>query len=167
VSFEEGKRIVALKNVSVNEPFFPGTSRTYAVMPGVLIVEAMAQAAAVLSLKTSATRTTASGCTTSSASTARASSARVARRPAADRGRRRASRARHGEVHRGREGRRRGRRRGRALLCALGRELVSQVHPTAVVDQRARLGANVTVGPYTVIDGDVEWARAPRSARTT
>jgi len=33
---------------------------------------------------------------------------------------------------------------------------VSQVHPTAVVDKRARLGANVSVGPYTVIDGDVQ-----------
>jgi 3-hydroxyacyl-[acyl-carrier-protein] dehydratase len=51
LSFEEGKRIVALKNVSVNEPFFPGHFPHYAVMPGVLIVEAMAQAAAILSLK--------------------------------------------------------------------------------------------------------------------
>jgi len=48
---EPGKRIVALKNVTVNEPFFPGHFPHYAVMPGVLIVEAMAQAAAVLSLK--------------------------------------------------------------------------------------------------------------------
>ena len=51
VSFEKDKRIVALKNVSVNEPFFPGHFPHYHVMPGVLIVEAMAQAAAVLSLK--------------------------------------------------------------------------------------------------------------------
>lgn len=51
VSFEKDKRIVALKNVSVNEPFFPGHFPHFAVMPGVLIVEAMAQAAAVLSLK--------------------------------------------------------------------------------------------------------------------
>jgi len=52
VEFEEGKRIVALKNVSVNEPYFPGHFPHYAVMPGVLIVEAMAQAAAVLAIKT-------------------------------------------------------------------------------------------------------------------
>ena len=52
VEFEEGKRIVALKNVTANEPFFPGHFPHYAVMPGVLIVEAMAQAGAVLSLKT-------------------------------------------------------------------------------------------------------------------
>ena len=51
VSFEKDTRIVALKNVSVNEPFFPGHFPHFAVMPGVLIVEAMAQAAAVLSLK--------------------------------------------------------------------------------------------------------------------
>jgi len=51
VSFEKDKRIVALKNVTVNEPFFPGHFPHYHVMPGVLIVEAMAQAAAVLSLK--------------------------------------------------------------------------------------------------------------------
>ena len=50
-SFEKDRRIVALKNVTVNEPFFPGHFPHHAVMPGVLIVEAMAQAAAVLSLK--------------------------------------------------------------------------------------------------------------------
>ena len=51
VSLEKDKRIVAIKNVSSNEPFFQGHFPHYAVMPGVLIVEAMAQAAAVLSLK--------------------------------------------------------------------------------------------------------------------
>lgn len=51
ISFEKDKRIVALKNVTVNEPFFSGHFPHFAVMPGVLIVEAMAQAAAVLSLK--------------------------------------------------------------------------------------------------------------------
>jgi 3-hydroxyacyl-[acyl-carrier-protein] dehydratase len=51
VAFEKETRIVALKNVTVNEPFFPGHFPHMHVMPGVLIVEAMAQAAAVLSLK--------------------------------------------------------------------------------------------------------------------
>ena len=51
VEIEEGKRIVALKNVTMNEPFFPGHFPHHPVMPGVLIVEAMAQAAAVLSFK--------------------------------------------------------------------------------------------------------------------
>ena len=49
---EPGKRILALKNVSINEPFFVGHFPHHPVMPGVLIVEAMAQAAAVLSFKT-------------------------------------------------------------------------------------------------------------------
>jgi beta-hydroxyacyl-ACP dehydratase FabZ len=43
-------RIVGIKNVTVNEPFFTGHFPEYAVMPGVLIVEAMAQAAGVLVL---------------------------------------------------------------------------------------------------------------------
>jgi len=47
-----GERIHALKNVSVNEPFFPGHFPRYPVMPGVLIIEALAQAAALLSFKT-------------------------------------------------------------------------------------------------------------------
>ena len=46
------KRIVAVKNVTANEPFFPGHFPHFAVMPGVLIVEAMAQTAAVLVVAT-------------------------------------------------------------------------------------------------------------------
>ncbi|NMF91294.1 3-hydroxyacyl-ACP dehydratase FabZ [Aromatoleum petrolei] len=52
LELEEGKRILALKNVTMNEPFFPGHFPHHPVMPGVLIVEAMAQAAALLSFKT-------------------------------------------------------------------------------------------------------------------
>ncbi len=51
-SMEIGKKITAIKNVTVNEPFFPGHFPHYPVMPGVLVVEAMAQAAAILSFKT-------------------------------------------------------------------------------------------------------------------
>lgn len=47
-----GERITALKNVSINEPFFPGHYPHHPVMPGVLIVEAMAQTAAILAFKT-------------------------------------------------------------------------------------------------------------------
>ncbi|ACT50645.1 MULTISPECIES: 3-hydroxyacyl-ACP dehydratase FabZ [Methylovorus] len=56
LSLELGKEIVAVKNVSMNEPFFPGHFPYHPVMPGVLIVEAMAQAAAILSFKTMDTK---------------------------------------------------------------------------------------------------------------
>jgi 3-hydroxyacyl-[acyl-carrier-protein] dehydratase len=46
----EDMRVVALKNVTMNEPFFQGHFPGFPVMPGVLIIEAMAQAAAVLVL---------------------------------------------------------------------------------------------------------------------
>jgi len=45
---EMGKRIVGIKNVTVNEPFFPGHFPGHPVMPGVLIIEAMAQVTAIL-----------------------------------------------------------------------------------------------------------------------
>lgn len=48
LEYEPNKRILALKNVSINEPFFAGHFPHYPVMPGVLIVEALAQASAVL-----------------------------------------------------------------------------------------------------------------------
>ena len=53
---EPGVRIVAIKNVTINEPFFPGHFPTRPVMPGVLILEAMAQAAAILSFKSADTK---------------------------------------------------------------------------------------------------------------
>ena len=52
LSVVPGERIAALKNVSVNEPYFPGHYPHHPVMPGVLIVEAMAQTAAILAFKT-------------------------------------------------------------------------------------------------------------------
>jgi 3-hydroxyacyl-[acyl-carrier-protein] dehydratase len=52
LSYESGKNIVALKNVTINEPFFNGHFPHHPVMPGVLIIEALAQAAAILTFKT-------------------------------------------------------------------------------------------------------------------
>ena len=52
LSCEPGKSISALNNVSMNEPFFSGHFPHYPVMPGVLIIEALAQAAAILTLRT-------------------------------------------------------------------------------------------------------------------
>ena len=52
LAYEAGKTITALKNVTVNEPFFNGHFPHHPIMPGVLIVEALAQAAAILSFRT-------------------------------------------------------------------------------------------------------------------
>ena len=52
LEIETGKSIKALKNVSINEPFFMGHFPHRPVMPGVLMLEAMAQAAALLSFST-------------------------------------------------------------------------------------------------------------------
>lgn len=52
IEIEKGKRIKALKNVTINEPFFTGHFPHRPVMPGVLMLEAMAQTAALLSFDT-------------------------------------------------------------------------------------------------------------------
>ena len=49
LELDKGKRIKALKNVTINEPFFEGHFPHHPVMPGVLMLEALAQAAAILS----------------------------------------------------------------------------------------------------------------------
>ncbi len=51
LEFEKGKRIVGLKNVTINEPFFQGHFPGHPIMPGVLLLEAMAQTGGVLALK--------------------------------------------------------------------------------------------------------------------
>ena len=53
---EAGKRILALKNVTINEPFFPGHFPHHPIMPGVMLIEAMAQAAAILAFESSKLR---------------------------------------------------------------------------------------------------------------
>ena len=54
-AFESGKSLTAIKNVTINEPFFPGHFPNRPVMPGVLILEALAQATAILSFMTTET----------------------------------------------------------------------------------------------------------------
>jgi beta-hydroxyacyl-ACP dehydratase FabZ len=51
IEMEMGKRIVGIKNVTMNEPYFQGHFPGHPIMPGVLILEAMAQAGGVLALK--------------------------------------------------------------------------------------------------------------------
>ncbi len=52
IQFESGKSLTAIKNVTINEPFFNGHFPEQPIMPGVLIIEAMAQATGLLGFKT-------------------------------------------------------------------------------------------------------------------
>jgi len=52
IEMDIGKRVVGIKNVTINEPFFQGHFPGQPIMPGVLILEAMAQVAGVMALKT-------------------------------------------------------------------------------------------------------------------
>jgi len=52
LDYKVDESLTAIKNVSINEPFFPGHFPHHPVMPGVLILEAMAQACAILSMRT-------------------------------------------------------------------------------------------------------------------
>ena len=71
LDFEEGRFLRAVKNVSVNEPFFQGHFPGKPIFPGVLILEAMAQATGILAENWNRV-----SCTTSLVLTKRASSAR-------------------------------------------------------------------------------------------
>lgn len=51
IESEPGKRLVAIKNVTINEPFFQGHFPAKPVMPGVLLIEAMAQATGLLAME--------------------------------------------------------------------------------------------------------------------
>jgi len=51
VELEDGKRIVGIKNVTINEPFFQGHFPGHPIMPGVLIVESIAQVGGILAMK--------------------------------------------------------------------------------------------------------------------
>lgn len=51
IESEPGKRLVAIKNVTINEPFFAGHFPSKPVMPGVLLIEAMAQATGLLAME--------------------------------------------------------------------------------------------------------------------
>ena len=48
IDYEPGKKAVGIKNVTINEPFFPGHIPPLPIMPGVLIVESMAQVGGIV-----------------------------------------------------------------------------------------------------------------------
>lgn len=52
LDFVPDKSLVAIKNVTINEPFFQGHFPSFPVMPGVMVIESMAQACAILAFKT-------------------------------------------------------------------------------------------------------------------
>jgi len=56
LDYTKGETLTAIKNVTINEPFFPGHFPTRPVMPGVLVVEAMAQACGILTNLTDETQ---------------------------------------------------------------------------------------------------------------
>ncbi len=56
LSYEAGKSLVGLKNVTFNEPFFQGHFPQHPIMPGVLILEALAQASGILAFRTTDTK---------------------------------------------------------------------------------------------------------------
>ena len=56
LNYEAGKSLVGLKNVTFNEPFFQGHFPQHPIMPGVLILEALAQASGILAFRTTNTK---------------------------------------------------------------------------------------------------------------
>ncbi|WP_455203876.1 3-hydroxyacyl-ACP dehydratase FabZ [Kaarinaea lacus] len=56
IDYKVGEYLVGIKNVTINEPFFPGHFPGHPIMPGVLILEALAQATGILAFKTVDTR---------------------------------------------------------------------------------------------------------------
>jgi UDP-N-acetylglucosamine acyltransferase len=164
VEFEKDVRIKALKNVTINEPFFVGHFPSRPVMPGVMMLEALAQASAtalVLVEDKEAERDTLyyfvgiDWCTLQAR--------RRARRPARARVAHRARPRGHLQVRRTRDGRPGAGRRGdadvhrtqdRGLIQTTATSLekaMTQIHSTALVDPAAELDPSVTVGPYAVI----------------
>jgi len=61
LDYSKGETLTAIKNVTINEPFFPGHFPTRPVMPGVLVVEAMAQACGILTHLSDETHATKDG----------------------------------------------------------------------------------------------------------
>ena len=155
IELEEGKRAVAIKNVTMNEPHFMGHFPGIPIMPGVLIIEALAQVGCVMALRTPA----AEG---KIILFARIDGVRF-RRPVVPGDQLRL------EVEtifvRGPLGKMKGTATVNGEVAAEGEFMFSladrdagsaKVHPTATVHKNAVLGKNVEIGPDTVIGADVK-----------
>lgn len=157
-----GKRIVALKNVSNNEPFFVGHFPGDPVMPGVLICEALAQAGALLAFRTDG------GAPPNGRLLLAGLESTRFRRPVLPGDQLRLeveSIRRHGRVWK---------MKGVAAVegavvaetcfsvLAAEESATVEIHPTAVVGRGVELGEGVTIGPYAVIEGAITIGKQTR-----
>ncbi len=149
VELEPNKRVLAYKNVTINEPFFQGHFPGHPVMPGVLVIEALAQAGGLLTqLATGPATATGKLFYLVKIDNAQVLADGRAGRPAGARGRAQAHDPQHGACTSGIA-----RVDGEQVACAeiLCAEVKAaehghcrtRIHPSAVVDAGARLGAGV------------------------
>jgi UDP-N-acetylglucosamine acyltransferase len=155
VELEEGKRAVALKNVTINEPFFQGHFPGLPVMPGVLIIEALAQVGGIMALRVPATE------------------GKIVYFAGIDGVRFRRLVVPGDQLRlevetiwvRGNLGKMRGKATVEGEVAAEGEFMFSlaerdpggiKIHPTATVHPRAQLGKNTEVGPYSIIGAEVK-----------
>lgn len=155
IELEEGKRAVAIKNVTMNEPFFQGHFPDHPIMPGVLILEALAQVGVVMALRMPATEG-------KLVYFAGIDGVRF-RRPVVPGDQLRL------EVEavwfRGQLGKMKGKATVNGEIAAEGEFMFSladrnvggvKIHSTASVHPKALLGKNVEIGPYSVIGPEVK-----------
>jgi UDP-N-acetylglucosamine acyltransferase len=155
VEFEANKRAVAIKNVTINEPFFQGHFPEQPIMPGVLMVEAIAQVGVVMALRSFA-------CEGKLVYFAGIDNVRF-RRPVVPGDQLRL------EVEtvwvRGSLGKMKGKGTVNGEIAVEGEFIFSmpdresagvKIHPTATVHTSAQIGKNVEIGPYTVVGPEVK-----------
>ncbi len=147
--------VVAIKNVTINEPFFQGHFPGHPVMPGVLIVEAMAQTAGLLTQISPPPQGRQGQPAVLPGQGRQCALQRTggAGRPAAPGGDAQASDARHGPVRGTHPRRRQG---SGQLRTDVRREVGQMIHPTALIDPSAVIGDNVSIGAYSVIGAEVQ-----------
>lgn len=155
IELESGKRIVAIKNVTMNEPFFQGHFTDHPIMPGVLICEAIAQAGVIMALR------------------ANLAEGKIVYFAGMDKVRFRKPVVPGDQLRfevetlwvRGNLGKMRGKALVDKEMVAEGEftfsmvdkdETRAELHPTASVHKSAKLGKNVEIGAYVLIGPEVE-----------